>query len=57
MSIISHVPPLSAWNVSQIIFDITFLVVNVCVFDQSCGHWLLFDALCATITMTLKPKK
>ncbi len=27
------------------------------MFDQSCGHWLLFDALCATITMTLKPKK
>jgi hypothetical protein len=57
MRIISHVPPLLAWDVSQIIFYTIFLVVNACVFDQSCGHWLLFDALCATITMTLKLKK
>jgi hypothetical protein len=44
MRTISHVPPLLAWDVSQIIFDITFLVVNACVFHQSCGHWLFFDA-------------
>jgi hypothetical protein len=43
-------------HVYQIIVDILFLVVTVCVFNQSHGHWLLSSALNATITMTLKLK-
>jgi hypothetical protein len=39
------------------IIDIFFSVVNVCVLNQSHGHWLLFDALHVTITMTLKLKE
>jgi hypothetical protein len=32
------------WDVSQIIIDIFSQIINVCVFNQSYGHWLFFDA-------------
>jgi hypothetical protein len=43
-------------NVFKVIVDIFFLVVSVSVFNQSHGHWLLFDALHVAITMALKLK-
>ncbi len=39
---------------SLLIFFSSF--VNVCVFNQSCGHWLLSNALHASFIMALKQK-
>jgi len=54
--ITSHVFSLLIWNVFKIIVHIVFLVVSVSMFDQTHGHWLLFDALHVAITMALKLK-
>jgi hypothetical protein len=57
MKITSHVPPPLIWHISQIIFNVFSLVVSDCVLNQSCGHWLPFDALNAIIIMSLKLKE
>ncbi len=57
MKIIGRVCPPLTCHIYEIIVDILFSVVNVCVLNQSHGHWLLFDALHVTITMTLKLKE
>jgi hypothetical protein len=46
--------PLLSWNVVQIVIDNFFPIVSACVFNQSHKHWLLNDALNATIITTLK---
>ncbi len=33
------------WHISQIIVDVLFLVVSVCVLNQFHGHWLFLNAL------------
>jgi hypothetical protein len=55
--VIGHVPPPLTWHIFQIIVDVLSLVVSVYVLNQFRGHWLLFDALNATITMNLKVKE
>ncbi len=57
MKIIGCVCPPLTWDISQIIINILFLVVIVCVLNQSYGHWLLFHVLHVAITMTLKLKE
>jgi hypothetical protein len=57
MRIIGCVMPPLIWHISQIIVDVLFLIVNACVLNQSYGHWLLFDALNATMIMSLKLKE
>ncbi len=54
MRITSCVPPPLTWHIFQIIVDVLSLVVSVYVLNQFRGHWLLFDALNATIIMNLK---
>jgi hypothetical protein len=49
-------PPLT-WHISQIIVDVLSSIVNACFLNQFHGHWLFFDALNATITMSLKLKE
>jgi hypothetical protein len=44
-------------GISQIIVDVLSSVITVCVLNQYCGHWLLFDVLNAIITMSLKLKE
>jgi hypothetical protein len=52
------VPLFLTWDFFKVIINIIFLVMNVCVLNQSCGHQLLFNALDAIITMmTLKLKE
>jgi hypothetical protein len=36
------------------VVDIFSLVVSTCVLNQSCGHWLLSDALNVLISMVFK---
>jgi hypothetical protein len=57
MKITSHVLPPLAWHIFQIIIDVLCLVVSVYVLNQSHRHWLLFDVLNATITMSFKFKE
>ncbi len=57
MKITKYVLPLLAWNVFQIIVDIHSSSVNVCMFNQSHGHWLFSNSLSAIITMALKLKE
>jgi hypothetical protein len=43
------------WHIFQIIVDVLFSVVSVCVLNQFHGHWLIFNALnMSTIIMNLK---
>jgi len=49
-----QVPSPLTWHTSQIIVDVFFIVLNVCVSNQSHGHWLFFNVLHILITMTLK---
>ncbi len=51
MRITDCVPPPLTWHIFQIIVDVLSSIVSVCVLNQSCGHWLLFDALNVTITL------
>ncbi len=46
--------PLLSWNVVQIVIENFFPIVFACVLNQSHKHWLLNDALNATIITTLK---
>ncbi len=55
--ITSCVPSLLILYVFQIIIDIISPIVNACVFNQYCGHWLFSNALHAEITMSLKLKE
>jgi hypothetical protein len=54
MKVISCVPPLLTWHISQKIIDVLSSVVSACVLNQSRGHWLLSNALNVTITMSSK---
>jgi hypothetical protein len=51
---IGHAAMPLTWDVLKIIVDIHSLVVNVCVFNQSCGHLLFFNVLHVAITMALE---
>jgi hypothetical protein len=44
------------WDVSQIIVNILFLIMNAYVLHQSCKHWLLSNALHATIIIVVIEK-
>jgi len=57
MKITSCVLPPLTLHISQIIVNVLFSVVSVCVLNQSHGHWLFFDALNAIIIMSLKLKE
>jgi hypothetical protein len=57
MMITNHVPTPLTWHKSQIIVDVLFLILNICVLNKYCGHWLLSNALHVTITVTLKFKE
>jgi hypothetical protein len=46
-------PPLT-WQIFQTIVDCLSLVVYVCVFNSSHGHWFLNDALHFAISTSLK---
>jgi len=41
-------------HISQIIVDVLFLIVSACFLNKSHEHWLFFDALNATISMSSK---
>jgi hypothetical protein len=49
-------PPLT-WHIFQIIVDALSLVMFICVFNQSKGHWVLSDALNSTLFTCLKFKE
>jgi hypothetical protein len=49
-----QVPPPLTWHISQIVVDCLSPIVSICVINQSCGHWLLSDALHSIISMSLK---
>jgi hypothetical protein len=51
------VPPPLTWQIFQIIVDCHFPIFFAYVFNQSCGHWLLNDALHFAISMNLKLKE
>jgi hypothetical protein len=53
MKVTRQVPPPLTWH---IIIGSLFPIVSTCVLKQSCGHWLLNDALDSTISMVLKLK-
>jgi hypothetical protein len=55
--IIGQVFPPLTWQISQTIVDCLSLVIYVCVFNQSHGHWLLSDVLHSAISMSLKLKE
>jgi hypothetical protein len=57
MRSIGCVPPLLTWHISQIIVDVLSSIISACVLNESCGHWLLFDALNVIIIMSLKFEK
>jgi hypothetical protein len=57
MKIIGCVLPPLTLHMSQVIVDVFFLVVSVCVLNQVHGHWLLYDVLNVIITMSLKLKE
>ncbi len=44
------------WAIVEAITFILNHVVFACVINQSTGHWLLFDALTTTITLTMEMK-
>jgi hypothetical protein len=54
MRVINHVPPPLIWHISQIIVDVLSSIVIACLLNQSCGHWLLSDALNLMIIMSPK---
>jgi hypothetical protein len=43
--VIGRIPPPLSWHISQIMVDCLSPIVSACVLNQSCGHWLLNDAL------------
>jgi hypothetical protein len=51
------VPPPLTWQISQIIVDCLSPIIFAYVLNQSCGHWLLSDALHYAISMSLKLKE
>jgi hypothetical protein len=51
------VPPPLTWQIFQITVDCLSLFVSAYVFNQSCGHWFLNDALDSAISMSLKLKE
>ncbi len=53
---ITQVPPLLTWHISQIIVDVLSPIVSTCVLNQSRGHWLLGDVLNYAIYICLKLK-
>ncbi len=53
---ITQVPPLLTWHISQIIVDVLSPIVFTCVLNQSRGHWLLSDVLNYAIYIFLKLK-
>ncbi len=57
MKITGHYPLALTWHIFQIIIDVLSLIISACVLNQSLKHWLLFDALNAIITMSLKLKE
>jgi hypothetical protein len=52
----ARVPPLLTWHIFYIIVNSFGPIVSTCISNQSMGHWLLFDALNSTISMSLKFK-
>jgi len=52
----ARVPPPLTWHIFQIIVNSFGLIVSTCISNQSKGHWLLFDALNTTMSMSLKFK-
>jgi hypothetical protein len=57
MRLINQVHSLLTWQPCQIIVNCLSPIVFACILNQSCGHWLLSDALHSTISMSLKLKK
>jgi uncharacterized membrane protein len=57
MKITKCVPLPLIWDVLKIVVDILSPIVSACVFNQSCWHWLSYDALHVAITMALKLKE
>jgi hypothetical protein len=57
MIMIRDVPPPLTWHISSRIANYLSHIVTTCVLNQFRGHWLLSDALHATITTNLKLKK
>jgi hypothetical protein len=55
--VINHVPPSLTWHISQIIISIWSFIVIACILNESEDHWLLIDALNATISISLKLKQ
>jgi hypothetical protein len=51
-----RVPPPLTWHIFYIIVNSFGPIVFTCISNQSKGHWLLFDALNSTISMSLKFK-
>jgi len=49
-------PPLT-WHIFQTIVDYLSLVVSAPIFNYSCGHGILNDALHSAISMSLKLKE
>ncbi len=52
-----QVPPPLTWHISQIVVGCLSPIVSTCVINQSCGHWLLSDALHSIISMSSKLKE
>jgi len=52
----ARVPPPLTWHIFQIIVNFFGLIVSTCISNQSKAHWLLFDALNTTMSMSLKFK-
>ncbi len=57
MRVTGRVPPPLTWKIFQIIVDCLFPTISTCVLNQSCGYWLLRNALHCTISMSLKLKE
>jgi hypothetical protein len=43
--VISQMSPPLTWHIFQIMVDCLSPIVFACVLNQSCGHWVLNDAL------------
>jgi hypothetical protein len=54
VKVIGRMSPLVTRQFFQTIVDCFSPIVFVCVFNQSCGQWVLSDALHSTISMNLK---
>ncbi len=52
----ARVPPPLTWHIFHIIVNFFGPIVSTCISNQSKGHWLLYDALNSTISMSLKFK-